>query len=547
MLNKMMRRFPAAIVVCLCCMSLQAQILNKSKLPILVIDTGGSPINDEPKTTAHLGIIDNGPDVLNDINDPFTDYDGFIGIELRGQTSQFFPKKPYGFETRNEDGSNNNVSLLGMPAENDWVLHNPYSDKSLIRNALSYTLARQIFDYAPRTRMVEVMLNDEYQGVYLLTEKVKRDANRVDIAKLRPEDNEGDELTGGYMVKLDKIQDGEWGVLSNYQAPFATGEQFIGFIYHYPKTEDITPEQAAYLQNWLHTWEDLLYNDDFSDPENGYRQYMDVESFIDYMIINEISKNVDGYRISTFLYKDKDSVDPRIKMGPVWDYNLSFGNADYCEGWNERGWGFEFNTICAGDFWLVPFWWYKLLEDPSFTQQLEDRWKELRADVFSDERLNFMCDSLSNLVEDAAARNYIKYPDALGNYVWPNSFIGNTWLEEKEFLCDWMNRRVEWMDEAIPRRNRPEYDPQDFYEPRVQPTLSATDFRFDFYVNVNTDTEIRIFDSQGRMVHESTLRADTNGDNSLSVNARDWSQGIYFYSVKLPGPGDAYTGKIVKL
>lgn len=146
-----------------------------SNLPLLLIDTNGEDIPDEPKIDALLGILDNGPGNLNLLTDPPNAYDGHIGIELRGSSSLYFAKKGYGMETRDADGDNNNVPLLGLPQENDWVLHGPYSDKSLMRNVLSYHIGSQMDRYSPRTRWCELFINNQYQGVYVLTEKIKRE------------------------------------------------------------------------------------------------------------------------------------------------------------------------------------------------------------------------------------------------------------------------------------------------------------------------------------------------------------------------------------
>ena len=153
---------------------------------------------------ADMGIIYNGPGVINKISDVPNDYKGKIGIEFRGSTSQSFPKKPYGFETWDESGEDNDVKLLGMPKESDWTLNATYNDKTLMRDGLSYILAGSVMEYAPRVRYNELVINGQYRGIYLLVEKIKRDKNRVDISKIETTDNQGDALTGGYIIKIDK-------------------------------------------------------------------------------------------------------------------------------------------------------------------------------------------------------------------------------------------------------------------------------------------------------------------------------------------------------
>ena len=182
-----------------------------SNLPLVFLTTEDS-IVDDPRVGARMSIVNNDSG-LNHLTDDPTDYDGPVTIEIRGASSQAFPKKGYSFETVDEYGQNNNVSLLGMPPENDWILHGPYTDKSLIRNALVYELGDRIHRYVSRRRFCELFVNDDYRGVYLLVEKIKRDANRVDLAKLLPSDTLGDELTGGYILKFDKFNgeaSGSW-------------------------------------------------------------------------------------------------------------------------------------------------------------------------------------------------------------------------------------------------------------------------------------------------------------------------------------------------
>ena len=238
-----------------------------------------------------MKIIDNGEN-RNFITDSANGYNGKISIEIRGSTSQSFPKKQYGFETQNNDGSNNNVSLLGLPSENDWILSAPYSDKSLIRNVLAYKLSESLGHYAPRTKFCELVLNKEYVGVYVLTEKIKRDKNRVDISKLKPEEIGGDDLTGGYIIKIDK----------------STGSSCYGWsteianIYiqnEYPDCDNIAPEQREYIKSFINNFEEALFSYNFADSLDGYLQFIDLNSALDYFIINEISKNIDSYGLST--------------------------------------------------------------------------------------------------------------------------------------------------------------------------------------------------------------------------------------------------------
>ena len=410
-------------------------------LPVFSINTMGAQIVDEPKIPADFTIIDD-DEIL---------YTGKMGIEIRGSSSQMFPKKSYGFETWDADGNDIDASLLGMPEEEDWILYAPYSDKSLVRNVLIYDLAREMNHYASRTEFVEVNINGQYNGVYVFMEKLKRDSERIDINKLKEDENSGEDLTGGYILKIDKNGSEGYTDQNSFNSRFGasidgTGSP-INFLYEYPDADDITEEQKTYISTYITDFEDALASDTFTDPDTGYATYIDTDSFIDFFILNEISNNVDGYRISTWMYKDKNE---KLKMGPIWDFNLAFGNADYCSGGETNVWAYKFNERCPSDFWFVPFWWDRLLEDPAFVSRLKERWNELRGSTLSDTALLGKVDGYVNILNDGAAvqPNFSKWP-VLGVYVWPNKFVGNGYNDEIGYLKQWISDRTEWLDNAI--------------------------------------------------------------------------------------------------
>ncbi len=428
----------------------QAQVnLQSSNLPIVIINTFGQEIPDEPKIMANMGIISNGPGQRNFLNNAFNAYFGSIGIERRGSTSQFLSdKKPYAVETRNADGTNLNVALLGMPSENDWVFLAPYSDKTLIRDVFTYNLAARIMPWAPRSRFVELIVNGDYKGVYAILEGIKRDNNRVNIATLNPDENTGDDLTGGYILKIDKWEGAFNDGFTSLYAPPGNPERQIVFQYHYPKPDEISNPQKAYIQQYIRSFEDLMASPNYTDPVTGYPSAIDVQSFIDFFLINELTRNVDGYRLSTFMYKNKNSNGGKLKMGPVWDFNIALGNANYCMGGDTHGWAADFNSVCPGDNWLVPFWWHRLREDPAFRAQIRARWQQLRATTFSNTALTGIIDSLSGVVNEAQTRNFQRWP-ILGQHVWPNNFVGSTYASEINYLKTWLNGRLIWMDGEI--------------------------------------------------------------------------------------------------
>lgn len=407
-----------------------------SNLPIIQINSSG-PILDDPRIVANMAIVNNAPG-FNQIGDFPNEYNGLIAIEIRGSSSQMFPKKSYSLETQDAEGQNNNVALLGMPEENDWILHGPYTDKTLIRNAVVFELGEKLNRYTPRRRYCELFINYDYKGVYMLMENIKRDDNRVDIATLLPEDTVGNELTGGYILKIDKFT-GDFN--GGWQSPYSTVAGDNLYVqFHKPEIDDLNAPQIAYIEDHITSFEDALAGPNFTDPELGYAPFIDAHSFIDLYLINELSKNIDGYRLSTYFYKQKDSNGGKIVMGPWWDYNLSLGNANYCEGAITEG--FEVNTDCGN---TNPFWWERMLEDPAYRDLTRCRWEEYRSDAWSNASIHSTIDSLANLLGEASIRDHARWP-RLGQWVWPNAFVGDTYEEELDFMRDWIDDRLDWLD-----------------------------------------------------------------------------------------------------
>jgi len=417
-------------------------VFSSSNLPIVIINTNGQNIVDDPRIFCDMGIIDNGFGFPNFINDSLNDYNGKISIELRGSSSQSFPKKSYAFETQDSLGNNNNVSILDLPVENDWILYAPYSDKSLMRNFLTFDLGRKMGNYSPRTVYCELVINGDYQGVYILMEKIKRDNDRVDIAKLDIDDLAGDSLTGGYIVKIDKFT-GTGGSFWTSNFPTISGD-YLYIQYHYPEAAVMAPQQLSYIESYIDSFENALSDPDFADTLIGYYKYIDVNSFIDLYIINELSKNIDGYRLSTYMYKDRNSNGEKLTMGPFWDYNLAYGNADYCDAADPVGW--EVNTGCGG---MNPFWFERLLDDTTYQNNFKCRWEYLRQNSLDqDSILNFI-DSIALYLNDAQQRNFQKW-NILGSYVWPNYYVGTTYQDELNFFKTWISSRLIWIDNNIP-------------------------------------------------------------------------------------------------
>ncbi|MBK7173178.1 MAG: CotH kinase family protein [Bacteroidales bacterium] len=518
---------------------------HSSNLPIVVINTHGQVIQDDPKIPVDMAIIDNGPGVRNFLTDTAA-FEGIIGIEVRGSSSQSFPKKSYGFETWDIFGQSIDTSLLGMPAESDWILNANYTDKTLCRNVMAYQTWMNMGHYATRYKFAEVVINGEYLGVYIFSEKIKRDNDRVDIAKLLPEEVSGDELTGGYILKVDKSTgSGGDGWVSPFPPPVNPDGQMIFIQYEYPHSEDIVPEQKEYIKDYVTTFESVLEGPYFTDTAIGYRKYAEEITFIDYFIVNEISKNVDGYRLSTYFHKEKESKGGKIRMGPVWDYDIAWHNADYCEGDLHTGWAYQFP--CAYDYWQVPFWWGRLLQDPLYASHLKCRWLDMRASSLSNQHITFYIDSLALQLNEAQFRNFIKWP-ILGVYVWPNPWpYPATYAEEILTLKNWVLNRLSWLDEHMPGTcyTIGEQDlAEDKTEIEIYPNPATSSLTIGYSQVRSGKVSLELFSQEG----SSVLTFEENrpaGFHTEQLDISKQSPGVYL--LKMSVNGSIIYRKIVKI
>jgi len=293
-----------------------------------------------------------------------------------------------------------------------------------------------------------VVINGDYKGIYVLMEKIKRDKNRVNIKKLNPSSISGDDLTGGYILKIDKDEGSNNAGWNSPFPPYPGAWQQIYYQYHYPKPSDIVPQQETYIQNFTNQFETILDGNDYTHPFLGYYDLINIDSFVDFFIINEIGKNVDGYRLSAFMYKDRDSEDGRLTLGPVWDFNLAFGNADYYNGWITTGWQLQ-GQIPNFDNWQIPFWWSVIFQDQIFQNKLAKRWHIIRNSTFAVNSLLNYLDSTAVVVDEAMNRNFTRWP-ILGTYVWPNFYVGQTYADELNYLKIWLQARITWIDASLP-------------------------------------------------------------------------------------------------
>jgi len=417
-----------------------------TKLPIIVIERHDEgTIVDEPKTPSIMSVISQKSGNYTEIM-AAPELSVRIGIETRGSTSQKFAKKQFSVETRDELDEDKDVEILGMPEDSDWILFGASEiDRALgVRNAFMYQLSNDMGRYAPRTKFVEVFVkkdnagqldyDDHYRGVYVVIEKIKRGDDRVDIKKTK-----GSKL-GGWIVANDRDFDNE-GFRTHKGNPKWVSEGGDAccdarIVPVYPKVKNFYDSPAeSYVKDWLNDFEGVLYGSDFKNKDTGYNQYINTGSFVDFHILNTLAKNIDGLRLSTFMHKQKGK---KLKMGPIWDFNISMDSKDWRDN-NPEGWNGE-ATKPNGDttrYFKHDFWWKRLFSDADFTMEWIERWFELRQQQLSDDLLLDLFTATANqLGSSAADRNYKRW-----GFKPSNGFDGEV-ADTKQ----WLQTRVNWID-----------------------------------------------------------------------------------------------------
>jgi hypothetical protein len=542
---------PVIILWLLLPLTLQAQDevdFTSSNLPIVVIDTRGQEIPAEsPRIRCYMGIIWNGPGQRNEITDPFNDYYGLISIKIHGASSSGWMKKSYSIETEKADSSNNNVPLLGMPKENDWILQAPYYDRSLMRNVFTYRLVESWGHYAPRTRYCELVINGKYKGIYVLTEKIKRDKHRVDIKKMDEDDNAGDSLTGGYIFKSDKEA---WkpNFPGKYrptpEAPYHNHYQYV-----YPKPDDITPSQKDYIKHYFWAFEDAIQTDHPHDPESGYPAYLNVGSFVDYFLISELAKNVDSYYFSCYFHKDRDSEGGKITMGPVWDYNFAYGNVAYNDAEHYTGWELMFflnhNQAHPSDPYPVPFWWNNLIHDSLFVERVISRWHELRQSLLTPAGVAAFVDAVADTLDESKDRNFTIWigpgdPPASGDgWFPPDDPISNftSYADEINYLKMWTTQRIRWIDDNVEKLRDGVWHPGDeeTYDFRLlqnQPNPFTDRTTITYEIPFQYDVQLKIYSLTGHLVTTLIDERQSRGRYEIVWQPYGHPAGIYILELR---------------
>ena len=417
-----------------------------SDLPIVVVDNLGGDINipDDVYQSSCLAFFEPGGDERTTLTNGVA-LSTRAGIRRRGESSlRPTDQKPNLAVESWSDGADvdSNIAPFEMPAESDWILHAPYNfDRACIRNAFIFDLSNQIDSYAVRTRFVEVFLNysggdlseDDYAGLYVFMEKIKRDNDRVDVERMTPLDNSEPKVSGGYIMRIDKTDLNQTHLSGMTQ----------GSLYCiYPTPVDLTSQQKDYIEDYIIDFEDQLYN---PDPTNGYAKYIDVPNFIDHNLLNMLPMNVDGLRLSTYISKPRSG---KLQMGPIWDFDRSMESTDYRDDDPETWHGpWDASYYIEPDLTWRGYWWGQLFKNADFWQLYIDRWQELRQNRFSETNINATIDSMADEIEEARARDIDKWHQNPRNDASP--FLDGTQQGEIDYLKWWLGARADWVDDQF--------------------------------------------------------------------------------------------------
>ncbi len=473
-----------------------------TRLPVVWIEVEGSHFDIKPdtKSRGRLKLIeDHNGTHMGLKNSPAT-LDTTIGISVRGSSSAGFPQKSYSVEIQKASGVATKAPILDLPSGEDWNLVTCWGDKTCMRNALGLWMGRQFGRWSARTRFVEVYLNSRYNGIYLLTEAIKPDRNKIDIAKPAPTADEGD-ITGGYIFRREAGGKAgptakppqDW--LSPYKptaiAPYTKKVQLpMVYTYHVPNSTTITDDQRAYLSKYMAEFEAMMDGPNWKDPKNGYRTWIDVKSWLEYALHGEVSNDIDHYFKSVYWVKESAALGGKLFQTPMWDFDRVFGNAGYRDGFKVDNWVNKMNPRYGGECsdWIpnqegcmacaydnacvptpeklcfecseipyVPYYWEKLWTDPAFLDDMKCRWQELHKTAYNPVAVESRIARWKKELGAAVIRHYDRWQMAPLGKVVSEYFVSTKGDNIPEFFDDEINNlvtsvkdRIEWLDANLP-------------------------------------------------------------------------------------------------
>ncbi|RLC68386.1 MAG: hypothetical protein DRI26_10175, partial [Chloroflexi bacterium] len=493
-----------------------------SNLPIVIINTFGRRI---PGTDtvgfpmqAHMYVIEHKPAEGQDgkkearMTDP-PDWAGVIGIKVRGSSTAGRPKKSYSIETEDLEGppqADLDVSILGLPPDSDWVLYGAYNfDHSLMRNALIYELSRQCGRYAARTRFCEVWINEgrgpisnaHYMGVYWFGERLTRSPYRINVTRLLPTDNEEPEITGGYIIKQDRKDPGETG--------FQAGG-YNSLVWVDPDEHEVTSQQRLWLIAYINKMSQAIR----SGNPREYEKYIDVDAWIDHHILNVFPKNVDAFRLSGYMYKDRGG---KWVLGPIWDYDRSMGSTDG----RDRYWDRWENTGGDGGTPYFAYGWYGPLfknrpptGDDEWARRYRARWRQLRNGPLSTENVMAVIDRMAAQIGEAATRNWQKWRQGSSNF-----------QVSVNQLKNWLKNRLEWIDSQF--IEPPEFSPEPGQVPEgTEVTITAFEGTIYYTINGPDPRRTSSQPDPSALIYEGPITVNQNMRirARVRISQRVWSE-----------------------
>ncbi len=426
----------------------------QSNLPVLLLSSPGSAPDTDSDRALGMVLVEPPAGGMSGLTENVAN-DGRVRLRVRGSSSSGLDKKSWDVELwENDSDADRSDALLGMPANGDWILYAPYYfDEALIRNPLAFSVSETVGRYAPRTRFVEVFLaeqgrpirEEDYQGVYVLMEEVERAPDRVNITELLPTDTTLPALSGGYLFKIDRTADGENGLAGSTGTAGGLWEFEQGFVAVEPSEAELVPVQKNYLENRLDSLGEALADPDGIDPGTGlhYDEIMDSDSFIDHHIINVVMKNPDSFRLSAYMYQDREGL---IVAGPVWDFDRAASSQDD-RSWDPTWWDAQNYTSDCTD--VFAFGWYNaLFDDPVWSARYWDRLDSLLQGDLSNDAMDALIDGLAEGLEEPAGRDADRWGQA-------------EFTSEIAELKAWFHERHDWMQACIAAYEDPRDCPGD--------------------------------------------------------------------------------------
>jgi len=407
-------------------------VYKKGNLPVLKIETNSQAIVDEPKVKASLTI-------QNDAMNGKALQTLKIGIELRGHTAQQIIKKSFGISIKQLNDSI--TEFLGLPIAKKWVLYGPILDKTLLRNAFAYSIYKKMGHYSPKFRFTELFIDDDYQGIYMVCDKIEFGPNRIPgEPAYGKNDSTLKSSEADFLLEIDRGNKTGWKSAYNSDAG-------ITHVYEYedPVFEELNPLHQQFLKTYIDSFETLVFQEQSNKKSKEYLRYINPSAFYDYIILNELARNIDAYRLSTFLIKRGASRGGKLEAGPVWDFNLAFGLSKDLEGYNPQGFVYKFDST-------IPFWWEALMENEHFSAGLKSRYTELRNSTLQYDSLMFLWNELENEIAPSLNNNFTKWPVLNKNDFWPNHFTGKNYNDECDYLKSWLKQRIDWLDKQWLRK-----------------------------------------------------------------------------------------------